>query len=145
MKIIIEDCKENEEDSITIRTNGLDDSILQLIYSLKTKNSRMVGYDNNKSVMVYPKDIYYFESVDNKVFMYCKDQVYETRKKLYELDEELSSTGFCRASKSIIMNMNKIKSLSSAFNGRLEALLFNGEKIIISRQYVPILKEKLQL
>ncbi|WP_167958913.1 LytTR family DNA-binding domain-containing protein [Anaerosporobacter faecicola] len=145
MKIIIEDCRADEEESITIRSKGMDEATLQLIYALKTKSQRIVGISNNKTVMVNPKDIYYFETVDNRVYIYCKENVYEIRKKLYEIEEEFKNTEFYRASKSVIINLNKIKSLSPAFNGRLEALLYNGEKVIISRQFVPALKQKLML
>ena len=95
--------------------------------------------------MLLPKDVYYFESVDNKVFAYCEKQVYEVRKKLYELESDLSGTDFLRISKSVIVDLSKIRNLSPSFNGRLEALLRNGEKIIISRQYIPALKKKLDL
>ena len=44
-----------------------------------------------------------------------------------------------------ILNLDKIKSLSPAFGGRFEALLKNGEKTVISRQYVGVLKKKLGL
>jgi len=50
-----------------------------------------------------------------------------------------------RASKSMIINLDMIKYLSPAFGGRFEALLENDEKVIISRQYVPVLKERLGL
>ena len=43
----------------------------------------------------------------------------------------------------MIVNMEKIEYLSPLFNGKLEAHLKNGEKIIISRQYVHSLKVKL--
>lgn len=56
---------------------------------------------------------------------------------------ELPGWMFVRVSKSVILNVNKIKSLAPAFGGRYEALLKNGEKIIISRQYVSSLKEVL--
>ena len=85
--------------------------------------------------------IYYFETVDNKVFACCKKEVYEVREKLYTLEGMLPVESFMRASKSAILNLNKVKSLSPAFGGRFEAVLDNGEKTIISRQYVPVLKE----
>ena len=50
---------------------------------------------------------------------------------------------FVRCSKSMIVNMEKIEYLSPLFSGRLEAHLKNGEKIIISRQYVHHLKVRL--
>ena len=71
--------------------------------------------------------------------------MYETKLKLYELEERFVGTDFLRVSKSVIMNLSKVKSLSPAFNGRFEATMKNDEKVIVSRQYVPVLKEKLGL
>ena len=86
-------------------------------------------------------EIYYFESVENVVFAYCKDEVYETKSRLYELEEKLSMTSFMRSSKSMIINLNKIESLSPIITGRFQALLKNKELVMISRQYVGKLKE----
>jgi len=52
---------------------------------------------------------------------------------------------FLRISKSTIVNLSKVKSLTPSLSGRLEAALFNGEKVIISRQYVVGLKTKFGL
>ena len=95
--------------------------------------------------LLEPDEVYYFETVDNKVFACCKKEVYEVREKLYTLEGMLPVESFMRASKSAILNLNKVKSLSPAFGGRFEAVLDNGEKTIISRQYVPVLKERLGL
>ena len=38
-------------------------------------------------VQILPKDIYYFEAVDNKVFVYLEKDVYECKLKLYELEQ----------------------------------------------------------
>lgn len=143
MKIIIEDIKQGEEDEIIIRCNQLNDSILQMIYGIKMNQNKLVGNYNGQMQIIEPKDVFYFESVDNKVFIYCEKRVYESKLKLYEIEEQYEKTDFFRASKSIILNLSKIKNLSPAFNGRFEALLKNKEKVIISRQFVPVLKKKL--
>ena len=77
------------------------------------------------------------------MFAYAKDAVYETKSRLYELEAELPKQDFFRASKSTIINLDKIKTLSPAFGSRFEVKLTNGECLIISRQYVSQLKEKL--
>lgn len=82
MKIIIEDIKQGEEDEIVIRCNQLDDSILQMIYGVKMNQNKLVGTHNGKLQIIDPKDVFYFESVDNKVFIYCEKQVYESKLKL---------------------------------------------------------------
>lgn len=145
MKITIEPPAPGQEDEVIIRCTHLDDRVLELIRALKNETTKLTAYSGSGITMLEPKDIYYFESVDNKVFAYCEKQVWELRKKLYELEDDLSGTDFLRISKSTIVDLSKITHLSAAFNGRLEAKLKNGEKIIISRQYVPALKKKLGL
>jgi DNA-binding LytR/AlgR family response regulator len=143
MKIIIEECDPGEEDQIIIRCTKLDDNILKLISELKQGQKKLTGIKDGNMVMIDPSNVYYFEGVDNKVFLYCKQNVYETKLKLYEIEEEYKNTDFFRASKSVILNVAKIKSISPAYSGRFEAQLFNGEVVVISRQYVPELKKKL--
>ena len=145
MKITIEDIGPEEEDEIIIRCRNLDSHFLELIYSLKMNTRKISGSKDGNISMIHPKDIYYFEAVDNKVFLYCSKEVYETKMKLYEIEKEYEGTDFFRASKSVILNISKIKSFASAFNGRFEATLLNGEKVMISRQYVSVLKSKLGL
>lgn len=143
MKITIESPQPGAQDEIIIRCAALDDDLLNLIYALKMGRDKLSGYSEKGMTMLSIQDIYYFESVDNRVFAYCEKEVYEVRRKLYELEAEYAYTDFLRASKSTIVNISKIARLTSAFNGRLEARLKNGEKTIISRQYVPELKKKL--
>jgi DNA-binding LytR/AlgR family response regulator len=145
MRIIIEECKPGEEDQIVIRCREMDDNILKLISELKMGQKKLTGMKDGIITMIEPANVYYFEGVDNKVFLYCKQSVYETKLKLYEIEAEYMNTNFFRASKSVILNITKIKSVSPAYSGRFEAQLFNGEKVVISRQYVPELKKKLGL
>ena len=79
------------------------------------------------------------------MFAYLEKDVYETKYKLYELEQRLWGTDFFRATKSTLTNLAKVESLSPAFNGRFELSMKNGEKLMVSRQYVPVLKEKLGL
>ena len=69
--------------------------------------------------------------------------MYESKSKLYQLEETLLSKDFIRVNKAVVLNINKITKLVPAFGGRFEAILKNGYKIIISRMYVPLLKERL--
>ena len=144
MKITIETPRPGEEDEIIVRCTSLDDRLMNLICALKTEQDhKLTGYVDEKIVMLSPKNIYYFESVDNKVFAYTDKGVYEVHKKLYEIESEYSYTDFLRISKSAIVNVSKIAYLKPIFNGRFEAKLKNNERIIISRQYVLDLKKKL--
>lgn len=145
MKITIIDCPEGEEDEIIIKCRQMDEQMLKMIRALKAGQERVTGMKDGKIVQVAPKEIYYFEAVDNRVFLYMEREVYEVRHKLYELEEQFRGTDFFRASKSTILNLSKVKSFAPSLGGRFEANMKNGEKLVISRQYVPILKEKLGL
>lgn len=142
MKITIETPKPGEEDEVIIRCAAVDDNMLRLIYAMR-EGEKLTGYLEDKIVKLPHKDIYYFESVDNKVFAYTSKETYEIHKKLYEIEQEFEHTDFLRISKSAIVNTAKIAYVKPAFNGRFEATLKNGEKIIISRQYVAELKKKI--
>ena len=145
MKITIETPRPGEEDEIILRFATVDENILKLIQSLKTEKDMLTGYVDDKIQKLALKDIFYFESVDNKVYAYTAKQVYEVHKKLYEIEEEYSNTDFLRISKATVVNVSKITYIRPMLNGRFEAKLRNDEKVIISRQYVPALKEKLDL
>ena len=145
MKITIENIPPGSEPEIIIRCNEPDDSIMQLIYSLKSVPKKLIGITDSQMHIINLKDVFYFESVDNKVFIYCQEKVFESKLKLYEIEKEYENSDYFRASKSTILNIAKIECVRPVFYGRFEALLQNGEKVFISRQYVPVLKKKLGL
>lgn len=145
MKITITEPADGEEEEIIVRCRHMDKRLLKLIYAFKAGQEKITALKGGTYFQIAPEEIYYFEAVDNKVFLYLEKEVYETKLGLYELEDTFQGTDFFRASKSCILNLAKVKGLSPAFNGRFEALMRNGEKIIISRQYVPVLKQKLGL
>lgn len=145
MKIIIEDIGPEEEEAVIIRCREVDESILQLVNGLKLKKEKLAVRQGEKILQIEPGDVYYFEAVDNRVFLYSEKNVYETRMKLYELERRFAGTDFFRVSKSVILNLARVKNFSPGFNGRFEALMQNEERVGISRQYVPLLKSKLGL
>lgn len=81
--------------------------------------------------------------MDKRIFFYTEDGVFESSAKLYRLEEKLENTLFSRISKSVIANLRKVRSIKPEENSRLLATLSNGEKLIVSRQYVLDIKKKL--
>ena len=143
MKISVISPLPGEEDEIIFRCHTLPGNINRFIFGLRNCELKFAGHDEHGVSMITASDIYYFESVDKKVFAYCSQSVYEVKEKLYQVEELSEMFPFARISKSMIINLDKIRHISPAFGGRFEALLENDEKVIISRQYVPILKNKL--
>lgn len=111
MKITITEPGEGEEDEIIVRCRHMDQQLLKLIYAVKAGREKITALQAGNYFQVAPEEIYYFEAVDNKVFLYLEKEVYETRMKLYELQEIFQGTDFFRASKSCIVNLSKVKRL----------------------------------
>lgn len=141
-----------------IRTRQVDDKPLTVIIEypiLDTKTKKLIkkiealdfmvsGNSNGKVFQVHISDIYYMESVERKTFLYAKDEIYMTDKKLYELEEMLKDTGIIRISKSCLMNMDMLYSIRQLMNSQLEATLLNGEKLIVARTYLKNIKKMIK-
>ena len=143
MKIEIIQNESISETEVTIKAKCLNEELSEIISCLSLIGNTVAGSKDGVVSFILLRDIYYFESVDNKTFFYTKDDVYEIKSRLYELEEKLSNTSFVRISKSTIANLKKLRSIKRARGSRLEADLVNGEKLIVSRQYVNDIKNKL--
>lgn len=141
MRIVIEEIEKNEEEELRIRCHEVSPELFEMIQKIKFVNNGVIGIAGDEIHRLSLKDIFYFEVVDNKSFVYCEKDVYESKYKLYEFEELTADSSFFRASKSVVLNVDKIDYVKPAFSGRFEAVLFNGETIMVSRQYVNNLKK----
>lgn len=145
MNVRIESIKKKEEELVLIKCCKVNEEVEEIVNFIKSKSQLLTGYGDAEIFQISLRDVYYFEGVDNKVYAYLKNHVYEVKNKLYELEELYAKRQFFRASKSVLVNLLKIECVKPALNGRFTAKLLNGEQIIISRQYVPALKKILQI
>ncbi|GIP40239.1 LytR family transcriptional regulator [Paenibacillus sp. J31TS4] len=145
MKVSVEVINRVQEEEILIRCHEVNNNIYKIVNTLKTEDLILLGYQEDSIHRIKLSDIYYFEAVDGKVFIYCKDTVFEVKYKLYELEEICREKNYFRASKSTILNIAKISFVHPSISGRFEAVLDNGERVGISRQYVPTLRTMLGL
>jgi DNA-binding LytR/AlgR family response regulator len=134
-----------DEIEIQIICKEKNEYVKQLAATIFEEQLIINGRIENEFTQIYSNDIYYFESVDNRTYIYCRDSVYESDMKLYELEEKLAGTKFTRINKACIMNIAKLKKVKGQINGRLLATLSNGEKLIINRSYVQEVKRKLNI
>lgn len=104
-------------------------------------DERLQAASEGNTYNVQIDEILYIESVDKKTFLYTTGHVLQTEKRLYELEELLDEKTFFRASKSVIVNLNKITKLKPEVTRNILATLTNGEVIVISRRNVKALKE----
>jgi DNA-binding LytR/AlgR family response regulator len=100
----------------------------------------IIGSSEGQAHSVALEQILYIEAVDKKTFLYTAEHVYETDRKLYELESLLDEKTFFRCSKSVIVNLNKITKLKPEVTRNILATLTNGEVVVISRRNVKQLK-----
>ena len=144
MKVEIKQVTSREEEQAVISAVTITEEIQNAI-DILDNNCRVIPVlADGETVMCKTDKIYYIESVDKRSYVYTKENCYETKYRLYELEEVLSAS-FFRCSKAMIINIRKIKSVKGELNGRMNAELLNGEQIVISRAYVKELKKKLGL
>lgn len=140
MEIKLLKIAKEQPEQMEIRCHEVTEEIREIVTFVKTRQGKLTGIQKEKQFEIPVPEVCYIEAVDNKVFLYTKEQVYETRQKLYELEELLKEKYFLRVSKSLLLNLMKVGSIKPALNGRFLAVLQNGEEITISRKYVPELK-----
>ena len=144
MKLETRKIPENEPETVEIRYHWITDEIQEIVSFVKSRQGQLSATRDGQRFEVPVMDLFYAESVDDRVFLYTAADSYEIRMKLYGLEDLLKSKSFLRISKSMIVNLMKISSVRPALNGRFSAVLKNGEEIIISRKYVPELKRILK-
>lgn len=145
MRISVREVDSREEEEILIKCHEMNEEIMELVRRLKMDQDRLTAYADGEVYRIALWDVFYFETVDNKSFLYCEDKVYETKLRLYEFENLTRSGKFFRASKSTVLNTAKISHVKPSMSGRFEVYLKNGECVLVSRQYVPELKKQIGL
>lgn len=141
MKLILKE-NPNVELTVTIEYPKQSSQLNRIIQKLKSEEKALVGSENGRDYKVFMADIFYIESVDKRTFIYTRDMVFRSEKRLYQLENELKEYDFVKVSRNCLVNINELIHIKALANSRLEAELSNGEKIIVSRTYIPEIKRK---
>ena len=127
-----------------IHCHTVSDEVREIVAFVSSRQGLLTGTADERQYQIAVGEICYIESVENKSFLYTKNKVYESRQKLYELEELLREKHFLRVSKSMLLNLMKVSSIQPARGSRFIAVLCTGEEVVISRKFVPDLKKALK-
>lgn len=146
MKVKIEIASGVSEPEVLIRCERLDESVIALQnYILEQSHSSQVFMLRQGETEYYipVKDILFFETEGRTIAAHTKDKLFEAEYKLYEL-EELLPPSFMRISKSTIVNMDYIYSITRNLTAS-SVIEFSGSKktVLVSRGYYKALTERL--
>jgi len=143
VKITIDIDNNNEETEINIKCKQITTDIENLIATLRIYNQQMLVIKNNENYLLDVNKISYIEVLERKTFVYTEDDIYESKLKLYEMEEKLCQSGFFRISKSCLVHLKYIKSIRNDVERKLRLTMKNDEQIIVSRQYADEIKKRL--
>lgn len=142
MKLILKE-KPGMELTVTIEYPEQNGQVTRIVQKIRSEQKTLIGSENGREYKMLMPEIFYIESVDKRTFIYTKDMVFRSEKRLYQLEEELKEFDFVKVSRSCLVNVNELVRIKALANSRLEAELSNGEKLIVSRTYIPEIKRKL--
>lgn len=143
MKITINIDEQTDETEIHINCRQLTQEVENIIATLRIMNQQMLVMKDGENHLLDVSRISYIEALERKTFVYTEDDVYESKLKLYEMEERLCQSGFFRVSKSCLVHLKFIKSLKNDVERKLRLTLKNGEQIMVSRQYAEEMKKRL--
>ena len=144
MQLKVSRIPKEEPEVLEIRCHKISEDVQEIIAFVKSRQGQLSAVTDGQNVEVPLIDIFYAESVDNRLFIYTAKESYEVKLKLYELEDMMRGRSFLRVQKSMLLNLMKVKSIKPALSGRYSAILKNGEEVVISRKYVSDLKETLK-
>lgn len=146
MKVNINIIEKLKEESCTFYVHKVTSFILDMVSTLENSSDDYLivnSIHKNEQEKISCSIIYYLEYLERKVFIYTKENIFEMKSPLYKLQYTLPDN-FIRISKTTIVNIHFLNKFSAKTSGNLEALLSNGENLIVSRKYVSSLKNKLK-
>ncbi len=134
-----------DETEVIIRGDVASQEVASLLQMLGKRNTgKILLYKQEEQCILNADEIVFLEVLDSRVYAYTKLDTYETRQKLYELKEQLPSRSFVQINKSVIVNINGVKSIQAEFSGNYRLKLKNRKEVLtISRKYFKEFKDRI--
>jgi len=119
-------------------------TINRLVSLIKSFNKQIECYSDDSIIYVNVSDIYYIESIDKKTMIFCENDNFLAKGRLYQIFDKLESKDFVQISKYCILNINKLEKIKTLANSHLEAELSNGKCLYVTRKYLADIKRSLK-
>ncbi len=147
MKIKIEIEESLEEDEVLIRCRELTEevsAIQKAVSEVTGAAQKFTFYKGNTEYYLSLNEILFFETDETGISAHTKTDAYQTKYKLYELEDVLPGF-FMRVSKSTILNTNHIYSIDRNLTASSVVAFFGTHKqVYVSRYYYKPLISKLE-
>ena len=146
MKIHIEVVGDLTEDEVTIRCGRVDDTIQkihQFVIEQTQSTKKITFYKQNQEFYFPLEDVMFFETEGEHIFAHTANDAYRIKYRLYELEEMLPKD-FARASKSTIVNIRQVFSITRNLTASsLVKFVGSHKQVYVSRYYYNELRQQL--
>lgn len=132
------------ETEIDIRYSNMTQSLNSIIQYIRQQEYLIQGTFDNKLYQIPLNKILYFETVDKRTFIYTQQKIFECKKKLSVIEQDLIKANIIRISKTVLLNISCLACVKPYPNHRLLAELNNEENLIVSRKYISSLRDKIR-
>lgn len=146
MQVEIERISKDIPESVRLMIHEETESVRRLSQFIEREQYKFMILTCQKDEQIHQvkcREIYYIESLMEVQYIHTKDEIYSTKRRLYELEEMLPPE-FARVSKSVILNMSKVDLYRPMAGGMMLAEFGNGDCTYISRKYLKGLRMKIR-
>lgn len=139
MQVKIEVSPEHTPPRAVIYTDRITPEIQRALDILQAKDAPVLAERSGRTFLLAGQEIYMVRVVGGETKLYTKAEEFSTRKRLYELLDQLGG-GFLQISRSCAVNLSYAESVEAGFGGSLLLKMKNGLSDYVSRKYLPALK-----
>ena len=147
MKVNVDISSEYKETHAVIYADKMTEEVTRAVDLLSGDSLTplpITAQAEDETVVLRAEDIFLVRIENEKTILYTTKEKYSSRKRLYELSEQLGG-GFMQISKSSLVNLSQLDRIEPGFGGAVIVKLKNGASDFVSRKYLPVFKKYLGL
>jgi len=111
---------------------GALDKVKKYLQTTKEESKKLIGKRGNKIYLINLEDIYYIKADLDEIIIKIEEADVYVKKKIGQMSDLLSNKNFFRIHRSIIVNVDKIKSMQSMEQSKLQISFNNIDEMVTS-------------
>ena len=125
MKVEVQIDDNFKENKVIIQAKEMNDEISELMKKLSNQKDKITVFLGEDTYFIKEDEIETVFSNDGKVFIQTEKQKFQSKSRLYELEQLLSEDKFIRISNSEIVNFEKVQNINTKLTGTIVINFFS--------------------
>ncbi|WP_141432231.1 LytTR family DNA-binding domain-containing protein [Bacillus sp. 03113] len=124
---------EDHQAAVQDKVSGLD------------RTGKLAIHTEDRIILLQVENIIFIGSMDGKTFIKSIEREYKVSDPLVVIERKLKNTSIVRVHRSFLVNFDAIKEIQPWFHSTYNLLMKDGSKVPVSRTYVKLLKQMLNI